>query len=278
MQTGGGIMPVIIQEQDGLSDAKTAEYWDANADVWADQVRRGWDAYREVFNNPAFLRFMGDLSGQRVLDAGCGEGRNTRLLALRGARLTGIDISKNMIRLARQKERAEPLGIRYETGSFADLSRFDRGAFDTVVSFMALMDGAHYDQAAAQIYRVLKPGGRLIFSITHPCFVTKGNGWLEDENGEPAKLTVADYFIQKPWLEKWCFSKSPAPDMGRPFQVPRFPRTLSDYLNPLMENGFRLVRLEEPRPGESLCKEYPWLARWRKHAAIFMYVWAEKPV
>lgn len=39
-------------------------------------VRKGWDAYREHFNNPAFFEFIGDLSDKTVLDAGCGEGYN----------------------------------------------------------------------------------------------------------------------------------------------------------------------------------------------------------
>ncbi len=90
---------------------------------------------------PSFFEFMGDLSGKTVLDAGCGEGHNTRLLARSGARMTGVDISERMIELARREEQSEALGIRYEVASFSDLSLFDDAAFDVVVSSMALMDG-----------------------------------------------------------------------------------------------------------------------------------------
>jgi len=60
---------------------EVARCWDENANLWADHVRKGWDAYREYLNNPAFFEFMGDLSGKTVLDAGCGEGYNTLVCA-----------------------------------------------------------------------------------------------------------------------------------------------------------------------------------------------------
>ena len=97
-----------------IPEQEVAQYWDKNAGLWANHVRQGWDAYREFFNNPAFFEFIGDLSGKTVLDAGCGEGYNTRLLARSGARMTGVDISERMIELARQEEQREALGHRYE--------------------------------------------------------------------------------------------------------------------------------------------------------------------
>jgi hypothetical protein len=66
---------------DDFSEEEVARYWDANAGPWAAEVRRGADGAREWLNNPAFLPFLGDLNGRQVLDAGCGEGYNTRILA-----------------------------------------------------------------------------------------------------------------------------------------------------------------------------------------------------
>jgi len=259
-----------------FSEEEVARYWDQNADLWAHYVRKGWDCYREHFNNPAFLRFIGDLGGKMVLDAGCGEGHNTRLLARSGARVTGVDISPKMIGLARQEEQREPLGIRYEVASFSDLSLFDDASFDTVVSFMALMDAPDFGDASREISRVLRSPGELIFSITHPCFMTRGYGWMEDENGNATKLTVSDYFDDQPYVERWRF-KGPAPKDAKPFAVPVFPRTLSEYVNTLIRTGFVLEEIGEPRPSEDACKEHPWLRRWRDHATLFLYVRALKP-
>jgi SAM-dependent methyltransferase len=262
----------------GFSEGEVARYWDQNADLWADHVRRGWDYYREHFNSPAFLQFIGDLSGKTVLDAGCGEGYSTRLLARRGARIVGVDVSQRMIELAQQEEQREPLGIRYQVASFSDLSLFDDASFDTVVSFMALMDGPDFQGAAREIFRVLRPPGELIFSITHPCFMTRGYGWVEDENGYATKLTVADYFVDQPYVEHWRFKGGPAPKDARPFAVPVFPRTLSECVNTLIRAGFVLEEIGEPRPSGDACEEHPWLRRWRDHATLFLYVRAVKPV
>jgi 2-polyprenyl-3-methyl-5-hydroxy-6-metoxy-1,4-benzoquinol methylase len=260
-----------------FSEEDVARYWDQNADLWAEQVRKGWDYYREHFNSPAFLRFTGDLRGKTVLDAGCGEGYSTRLLARSGARMTGVDISQKMIDLARQEEEREPLGIRYEVASFSDLSIFGDASFDTVVSFMALMDGPDLGGASREILRVLRPGGELIFSITHPCFMTRGYGWMEDENGNATKLTVSNYFGHQPYVEHWRFEGGPAPKDAEPFAVPVFPRTLSEYVNTLIRAGFVLEEIAEPRPSEDMCEKHPWLQRWRDHATLFLYVRAVKP-
>ncbi len=257
-------------------DAEVARMWDENAGRWAEQVRKGYDFYRDLYNNPAFLEFIGDLSGKTVLDAGCGEGYNTRILARAGARIIGIDLSPKMIEFARAEENREPLGIRYEVASYCDLACFTEGSFDAVVSFMALMDGPDFPAAMGEIFRVLKPGGLLAFSILHPCFLTKGFSWIRDASGNATGLTVARYFDHSPWVERWIFST--ARDEGvKLFAIPRFDRTLSDYLNNLLEAGFILRRINEPRPSEEACERHPGLRVWRDHVPTFLHVGAEKP-
>src|SRR5215472_9816185 len=164
-----------------ITEDDVARYWDANAGPWADEVRQGHDVAREWLNNPAFLAFVGDLRGRDVLDAGCGEGYNTRILARRGARMTGVDLSERMIELAREEESRNPLGIQYTRTSYADLGKFADASFDAVVSFMAMMDGPGFDVAMRESFRVLRPGGMLAFSISHPCFLTKRSRWIRNE-------------------------------------------------------------------------------------------------
>lgn len=260
-----------------ITEEEVARYWDENADLWAEHVRKGWDAYREHFNNPAFLKFIGDLNGRRVLDAGCGEGYNTRILARRGTQVVGVDISQRLVELARQIEQKEPLGIRYDVASFSELSLFDNASFDAIVSFMALMDSPDYEGAIKEFHRVLRGKGELFFSITHPCFLTKGFSWIRDEQGNAIKFTGSDYYTRQSSLEHWKFSKGPIPEDTTPFAVPRFPRTLSDYLNTLTKVGFILKRIKEPRPSQQMCKKHPWLQRWRDHAALYLYLNAVKP-
>ncbi len=259
-----------------FSNEDVARYWDENATHWAEQVRRGGDIAREWFNNPSFLVFIGDLRGKLVLDAGCGEGYNTRLLARQGAHVTGVDISERMLELAREAERREPLGIRYVRTSYADLASFSDASFDVVVSFMAYMDGPRFDLAMREAFRILRPGGILAFSITHPCFITKGSQWLRNDQGVKIKWIVSNYFNPAGWVERWRFTEA-SPDVP-PFASPRFDRTLSEYVTGIISAGFVLKRIEEPRPSEEYCQAHPSQRAWRDHAALFLYLCAEKPV
>src|SRR5262244_3475417 len=224
-----------------ITEDDVARYWDVNAGPWAEEVRQGHDVAREWLNNPAFLAFVGDLRGQEVLDAGCGEGYNTRLLARAGARITGVDLSSRMIELATAEERRTPLGIRYLCASYAELGMLADASFDAVVSFMALMDGPRLDEALREAFRVLRPGGRLTFSITHPCFITKGAHWNLNEEG-----------VKVSWV-------------------------VTEYVNTILETGFVLRRIEEPRPSEEYCQAHPSQRGWRDHAGLFLYFRAEKP-
>jgi len=258
-----------------FSNDDVAAFWNGNAALWARQVRDQLDIAREFLNNPSFLALIGDLHGKDVLDAGCGEGYNTRILARRGARITGVDISERMIELAREEERREPLGIRYVRTSYTDLCEFPDASFDAVVSFMAMMDGARFDLAMSESFRVLRRGGMLAFSITHPCFITKGSGWLRDEQGVKVKWMVSEYYNPAGWVEHWRFTDASADTPT--FASPRFDRTLSEYVNTLIEAGFRLDRLEEPRPSEEYCQAHPSQRGWRDHAGVFLHFRAGKP-
>ncbi len=80
-----------------ITEKDVASQWDKNAEIWKEQVRKGFDIYREKLNNPAFFNFIGDVKGKKILDAACGEGYNTRKVAQLGAILTGVDISKKFI-------------------------------------------------------------------------------------------------------------------------------------------------------------------------------------
>jgi hypothetical protein len=78
--------------------------------------------------------------------------------------------------------------------------------------------------------------------------------------------------MKTPYLEKWKFSMSPESQELPEFEVPNFPRTLSEYLNELISAGFQLAELREPRPTEEVCKRNPKLEKWRTHAAIFLQI------
>jgi len=221
------------------------------------------------------LRRVEGLSG---LDIGCGEGHNTRLLARRGAQVRAIDISEVFIQHARQLEQAQPLSIDYQVASAVELPYAD-SAFDFATGFMSLMDIPETDRVVAEASRVLKPSGFLQFSITHPCYDTPHRRNLRDEHGLTYAIEVGDYFRNlRGEVSEWLFSAAP-PEVreGLPrFKVPRFTRTVSQWLNLLIEKGFLIERVEEPRPSDETVRECPNIQD-AQVVAYFLLVRARKP-
>ena len=222
-------------------------YWERNALAWTLLSRQGWDVYRDAVNTPAFLSLLPDISGKLGLDIGCGEGHNTRLFAERGACMFGIDIAPTFIRFAAELERQEKRGIRYAVASALELP-FAAHQFDFATAVMSLMDLP--DQAAAlrEIHRVLRSGGFLEFSITHPCFFPPHRRLLRTEDGEPYAFEVGRYFERGERIDRWLFSAAPPEAKAGfdPFEIPVFHRTLSEWLNTVLDAGFALERVLEP--------------------------------
>ena len=242
-----------------MDHRQVRRYWNQNAEVWTRLARAGCDVYRDCFNTPAFFQMLPDVRRLAGLDIGCGEGHNTRLLAKRGAQVTAVDVSEVFVCHAKDLEEQEPLGIDYQVTSAVDLP-FRDAAFDFATAVMSLMDIPETDRVLAEAYRVLKPGGFFQFSITHPCFDTPHRRTLRDEGGLAYAVEVADYFrnVQGDVVE-WLFSGAP-PQVREnlpKFKVPRFTRTLSQWLNLLVETGFSLERFQEPCPDDATVRAYP---------------------
>lgn len=216
-------------------DNRVAREWNEASESWVDFVRQGKDYFRDELNTPGMLRLIGKVKDQQVLDVACGEGNNTRILASKGAKLTGIDLSKELVRHAREQEKKNQFGILYYVSDAADLSRFPNKHFDLVTCFMALMDIEDYDGAIREISRVLKDEGRFIFSITHPCFEYSAR----TKNIE----RKMKYFGVRSERVPWKMER-----LLRPFVTTSFHRTLTDYSNTLHKHGLLIRRLLEPKP------------------------------
>jgi len=256
------------------AEPEVARLWDANAETWTREVRAGQDRFREVCNNPMFFEFVADVAGLEVLDAGCGEGRNTRLFAQRGARMSGVDLSPGLLKAAQEQEAKEPLGIRYTLSSYSDLSVLADESFDAVVSTMALMDGPDFKGAAREFYRVLRNTGRLFFSVTHPCFMTRDSHWINDTDGNDIGRLISNYW-DEPFIERWGFGGGVDQKEGA-FTIRYFPHTLADYINGLCNAGFRISKVLEPRPTEAMVAAHPKIGPHRRHVPHSLFIGAVK--
>jgi ubiquinone/menaquinone biosynthesis C-methylase UbiE len=235
-----------------MNHEEVGRFWNASANAWTRLARAGYDVYRDYFNTPAFFDLLPNVVGLAGLDIGCGEGHNTRLLARRGAQVTAIDIAEDFIAHARQAEAHEPLGIDYHVASAVDLP-FADATFDFATGFMSFMDVPETDRVLAEAWRVLKPSGFLQFSISHPCFDTPHRRNLRDASRRTYAIEVGDYFRNLDGeVAEWLFGAAPMHvKEGLPkFTTPRFTRTITHWLNLLIDTGFRLERVAEPRPSD----------------------------
>lgn len=107
------------------------------------------------------LDLMGELSGRRVLDVGCGDGNLVCATASRGADVTGIDPDPSMLDAARARATSAGFSATFLEGQVECLP-FPDFAFDVVVSVTVLCFVQDAQAAIREMARVLRPGGRLV--------------------------------------------------------------------------------------------------------------------
>jgi SAM-dependent methyltransferase len=209
---------------DGDADAYQAEHgaFLGDADfVWCPEGLREEDAH-----------LLGDVAGARVLEVGCGAAACSRWLAAQGARVVATDLSAGMLRQAVQGQK--------RSGGRVPLVQSDAGAlpfaaetFDIVcTAFGAVPFVADSELIMREVFRVLRPGGRWAFSITHPM------RWIFlDDPGENGLLAVHSYFDRTPYVEQ--------DEHGVATYVEQH-RTLGDRVRELVRAGFVIKDIVEP--------------------------------
>lgn len=245
-----------------MKASEAGAFWERNAETWTRHVRAGYDIYRDALNSPAFLDALPAIEGRRGLDIGRGEGANTRHLARRGARMDGVDIAPTFIRHAQAAESAAPLGISYVVADGMALP-FAEATFDFAAAFMSLMDMPDTAAVLGEAWRVVRPGGFLQFTIVHPCFSPPHRKVLRDAQGGTRAVEVADYFNGRDGeVERWGFGGAPASEkaVSPLFEVPRFHRTLSQWVDFVVGAGFVLERMVEPCASPELAAAQPVVA------------------
>jgi 2-polyprenyl-3-methyl-5-hydroxy-6-metoxy-1,4-benzoquinol methylase len=186
--------------------------------------------------NPVLLRMLGNVDGLRILDAGCGNGYLSRLLARRGARVVGVEPGQSPFDYAVEQETVQPQGIQYLQADLCALP--DLGApFDAAVATMVLPAIPNWADAMRACVEAVKPGGLFVFSVNHPCFEQLWPSWRQHREYRTTGY-LAEYEIHGP--------------SGVDFH-----RTISTYLNELIQLGCRLTEIAEPGLTPELAAEGP---------------------
>lgn len=181
-------------------------------------------------------KLLPDFQGKQVLDLGCGYGWHCKYAAdHRAAQVLGTDISQKMLEKA-QAINAAPQ-IRYLHCAMENLD-LPPASFHVVLSSLAFHYVEDYPALVGNISRWLKEDGILVFSVEHPVFTAYGSqDWYYNEQGEILHFPVDRYYYQ---------GQREAVFLGE--KVAKYHRTLTTYLETLLENGFALRHVVEPQP------------------------------
>jgi len=199
--------------------------YDALAEAYA--ARIDTKPHNAYYERPATLSLLPDVSGKRVLDAGCGPGVYAQLLADRGAHVVAVDANQKMVNLARQRLR-EKVPV-HQANLEQPLDFLADSSFDLVIGSLVLDYIKDWQPVLSEFFRVLCKGGFLVFSIEHP--YPKFFDFQEKSNYFEVEL------VEYTWR-----------GFGTPIRVPSYRRPLSGVINPLLEAGFILDHILEPTP------------------------------
>jgi malonyl-CoA O-methyltransferase len=198
--------------------------------------RAGYDCWAEIYDaelnplvvaeEPVVREWLADPAGLRVADVGCGTGRHAIWLADAGALVDAFESSTGM--MAKAREKLSGSGVRFHEHTLPDQIPADDSSFD--VALLALVADHLADLPAAfrELRRVLKPGGRLMFTVLHPAMNLLG-------------LTAR--FVD--------------PDSGAEVRVDAFEHTYADYVTAPLNAGLSIGRIVERSVDEALVRKAP---------------------
>ncbi|MFP3466482.1 class I SAM-dependent methyltransferase [Leifsonia sp. SIMBA_070] len=209
-----------------------------------DEIAEGYAALNEssllneYYNRPAIVELAGEVTGRRILDAGCGSGPILSDLRERGALVTGIDGSSGMLEQARQRLGA---GTELLVADLAEPLPFANGSFDDVIASQVLHYLKDWAPTLTEFRRVLRPGGRLIVSEEHPAATFLGD-----------RLSggTSEYFGVRPRTETWALGDGSV-------DLTFWDRPLYAMTDAFAAAGFRITAISEPAPSPAAYERFP---------------------
>ncbi len=234
-------MPAVRAERRAVTEAESRQANGPDWDRYADEYQA---THGEFLGDVGFVwgpeglteqqaGMLGEVAGRDVLEVGSGAGQCSRWVRAHGGRSYGLDLSHRQLLHSRRLDDATGVVVPSVLGTatalpFADMS------FDVVFSsFGALQFVSEIDVAVAEVSRVLRPGGRFAFSITHP------TRWMfVDDPGEEGLVASQSYWDRTAYVE--------VDDATGEVSYVEHHRTLGDWVALLSEHGFALSTLLEP--------------------------------
>jgi 2-polyprenyl-3-methyl-5-hydroxy-6-metoxy-1,4-benzoquinol methylase len=235
----------MSQEIKQLAES-SREIWDRNATAWDAYMGEG-GGFQRVLIGPVTERLLALQPDERVLDIACGNGAFSRRMAALGARVVASDFSPKFVELARARTVEHVDRISYHVVDATDESQLlalGVGGFDAAVCTMGIMDMPAVDPLMRAINRLLKPRGRFIFSVMHPCFNGEAISKFVEE--EDRAGTIVKTRGVRVWKYKGMGVSKGIGIATQPVPQYYFMRTISTLLGSAFEAGLVVDALEEP--------------------------------
>ena len=227
------------------------------------QMERSLKGLKGAGEWPTLKRMLPDLKDKNIIDLGCGYGWHCIYAKEQGAnKVCGIDISDKMLMEAKKK--SEGYDIEYYCGAIEDMV-FPKESFDIVLSSLALHYIDDLDSIVKKVKSLLKKNGTFIFSCEHPIFTSYGSqDWIYNDAGEIEHFPVDHYFSE---------GKREATFLSE--TVVKYHKTMTTYIQCLLNNGFHITGFEEPQPTKASIKQYPGMEN-ELRRPMMMIISAEK--
>lgn len=221
--------------------------WETIADYWDETMGMESNSFHRDIIRPSTLELLQFEKGQEVLDVSCGNGNFSRYLAELGTKVLAFDYSTKLIEHAKRRSESYADRIDYRVVDATDYDRLlqlGTHRFDAAVANMAVMDISDISILARALPHVLKPKGKFVFSLSHPCFQTPGNR-LTYEEYETAEGIQSESSVK---VTHYLHSESHEGIALRNQAVAHFyfHRSLSTLLNTFFKEGWAMTGIEEP--------------------------------
>lgn len=241
-----------MEQQDAKLIAESREIWDMNAEAWDKRIGSG-GGWQTTLIAPTVERMLNIQAGESVLDIACGNGQFSRRLAELGATVVASDFSPKLIELAKGRSTEQADRIAYHVVDATDeaqllaLAGDHQQRFDAAVCNNAIMDMPAIEPLFRAVAKLLKPDGRFVFTVMHPCF----NGLAIAMSPElPDYAQTPTYSIKVSRYLSWEVTKGTAIS-EQPREQYYWHRPLHVLLNSAFESGLVMDRLEEPKLAET---------------------------
>jgi SAM-dependent methyltransferase len=212
--------------------------WDPLARWYDGWVGKDGSKHHRNLAIPAVIDLLAPQAGEQILDLGAGTGVLAPFVAQTGAHYNGVDASEKLIQLARQHHGNQGRFYYGDARRLSAIPELQAEQFDGVVFLLSIQDMDPLAEVIENADWALKPGGRMVFLMTHPCFrVPRQSGWGWDENRKLQFRRVDRYLTPLPVPLK--------PYPGQSGVSRSFHRALQDYVNVLAQNHLLVDQLRE---------------------------------